>query len=74
MTTEGKKESTLTLKWGVILSACAALSVFLLSTLLSHERRITVVETNNVAILEIVKEIKCDVKDHLKISKEEAKH
>jgi len=56
----------LTLKWGVVLTGCGALIIFLLTTLMSHERRITVVETNNVAILEIVKEIKTDMKEHLK--------
>lgn len=66
-------ESNLTFKSGAILALVTAVLVALFSTLLNHERRITVVETNGTQILSILNEIKGDVKEHVKLEMQEKK-
>jgi hypothetical protein len=63
---EDRKETTLTVKWGIVLALFGTIIVYLLTTMINHEHRIAVVETNNMAILSIVTEIKTDLKEHLK--------
>lgn len=59
------KETSVTVKVGLMVTLGGSLLVFLLATLMSHERRVTVLETNNATVISILTEIKGDLKSHL---------
>lgn len=64
------KESTFTIKTGVIITLTGGLILFILQALLSHERRLTVVETNSSTIISMLSEIRGDLKKHLEETRE----
>jgi len=67
----GDKESNVTIKTGVIITLAGGLVLFILQALFAHEKRITVVETNNSTIISMLSEIRADVKKHLEETAEE---